>query len=701
MRKKTVMKTVAAACLMMAAVTQTVQAETGDGHFWLKLQEKNIGMDDAARHLGEWINVPEGTTFELIGDETDDLGIRHIRYRQYVDGYEVQSSMVILHGRNGVVTSANGVVMEQSAQPKVRRRAVARTGGNASMDDTDKMYLVETADGYRYAKCRYDPVLRADVYTDAETGEIVKALSLRHNLTETIQGRSLYSGTVPLTVGVQADGTYLTVDETRNIFTLDAHNAKSVDKEDYICGTTTDGKELYDRERYIKEQCSPFTIKDKLLTMTQLVEYTLDGISKQDDQFEELYMVVRNKKGEAMDKTKRFYASDLPVTIKPNVAGGPSAFCNFDDFGIEVWKYNYTGDDTRLDSIGMGTLAVGKHDWKTDVTTGHTLTVATGDPVADIHWGMQQTYDWYVNTVGRKSYDDKGGPIYNIIYASEHTPFIEMPYLDNAMAEFDPQYNCYVMEYGIGDGDEMSPVVAVDVLAHEFTHLVTHCTSDLEGRDFTSDYVTESAALNESFSDIMAICVKKTAKGSKAADNWMIGDEMMLKIPCVRDLSHKVESARVSPIYYRGKDWVDGADEHANCAVQNYWFYLLCEGSDGAGQGDKPVVDPIGIDKAVQVAYRSLTKYLTPKTNYVDARKGSLLAAADLYGEDSEYWDVEDAWDAVGVKEDTTPPTAIRNVSNDVKTAESKDWYNLQGQRIEKPSKEGVYIVNGKKVVVE
>ena len=42
--------------------------------------------------------------------------------------------------------------------------------------------------------------------------------------------------------------------------------------------------------------------------------------------------------------------------------------------------------------------------------------------------------------------------------------------------------------------------------------------------------------------------------------------------------------------------------------------------------------------------------------------------------------------------------TGIRELMNGV---ESDVWYNLKGQRIDTPTKKGLYILNGKKVVVK
>lgn len=693
-----------ASAVILAVMTTAAYAESSDGHFWLQLRDKNIQMDDATNHFAEWLNLPADATFQLLKDETDELGIRHLRYRQYVAGVEVQASMVMVHGRDGLVTSANGVVMEQAEQPKTIRRAPTRGSGQQTP------YLVKSPRGYRYAYLQYDFVTDADVYVDAETGKVLKSLPRKHTVKDTMQGRTLYSGTVPLTVSTLTDGRHLLTDSTRRIYTLNALNATDENMADYIIGKNEKGQDIYDRERYLHDMCTPFQTNDDFWKMLQVARVTLDTVEQQSDPFAEVYMMVRNKRGDTLVVSPSVYSSSLPATLSLNTKGGKSAFCNIDSFYVETWLYQYTADDVLLDRVGFSPLAVGQSIWNSGHTAGHIDVEVVGNPVVDIHWGMAQTYDWYKSVVGRDSYDGKGAPIYNIFLAPKYDLFIGMGKNggNNAFANFDPRFNCWVMEYDIGDGIKMSPVVTLDVLAHEFTHLVTESTAKLE-------YQGESGALNESFSDIMGISVKHAVKGSKAADNWLIGEEVMLQDPCMRDMSHRLPAETKQPVYYKGEDWIptdspkDDGGVHTNSGVQNYWFYVLCEGAQGGKfdnmmgpWGEGVVVNGIGMEKAVQIAYRNLTQYLSERSNYADARRGSLQAAADLYGEFSqEYESVDNAWYAVGVTGGDTPSTAIRALKKDNDAPVRNQWYSLQGQRIDTPTWQGIYIRNGKKIIIK
>jgi len=77
----------------------------------------------------------------------------------------------------------------------------------------------------------------------------------------------------------------------------------------------------------------------------------------------------------------------------------------------------------------------------------------------------------------------------------------------------------------------------------------------------------------------------------------------------------------------------------------------LSEGGSGVNDnGYSYSVTGLGIDQAEQIAYRNLSTYLTPTSEYFDARLGSIYGAIDLYGDNSQqFQSVVEAWNAVGV----------------------------------------------------
>ena len=276
-------------------------------------------------------------------------------------------------------------------------------------------------------------------------------------------------------------------------------------------------------------------------------------------------------------------------------------------------------------------------------------------PLFDAHWGMERTLDFYREKFNRDSYDGKGSIVYQIVNPKSDD-YVMSGLPSNAFAYNVPPYP---MIYGMGstfsDPEWMShsygPMVAIDVMAHEFSHLVI-----MRNGNNGLEYEGEPGALNESFADIMGITVKEYAKGE---NDWKIGSEIAIYSEAMRNMKEPQEGIALKcPDTYGGEYWVDPEDlnfdyggVHINSGVQNLWYYLICEGGTGINDLEHAYsVTGIGIDDGVQIAYRNLMYYLTPEANYEDARNGAIQSAIDLYEQDSQaHRSVVDAWYAVGV----------------------------------------------------
>ncbi|MBK7377948.1 MAG: M4 family metallopeptidase [Ignavibacteriales bacterium] len=249
-----------------------------------------------------------------------------------------------------------------------------------------------------------------------------------------------------------------------------------------------------------------------------------------------------------------------------------------------------------------------------------------------VHWATEGTYDYYWNIFSRDSYNNTGGTLYSYV-------------------SYDVNYNNAFwdgsrMTYGDGDGFWFSPLVGIDIIGHELTHGVTQYSANLL-------YADEPGALNESFSDIFGTAVEFYLEESTA--DWLIAEDCYLQPPYTL---RSMEEPNIAwqPDTYEGLYWInpggpDYGGVHTNSGVQNFWFYLLSVGGSGTNDnGDAYSVTGIGIDNASQIAYRSLTVYLTQTSNFHNARAGSINAATDLFGIGSQqYQSVIDAWNAVGV----------------------------------------------------
>ena len=375
-------------------------------------------------------------------------------------------------------------------------------------------------------------------------------------------------------------------------------------------------------------------------------------------------------------------------------------------------------DDSDLDDeeeVKYDTLAVttfvpdgsGKFEFSNERMTFTIEYEKAGDPVADIHWGMAQTLDYYKDVFGRESYDGQGSPVYNLVYnlSDDYDTMLGMSSQNAAALS---SQSPYPMMYGLGSMEALrtlSPVVELSVMAHEYTHIITDMTAKLE-------YQGESGALNESFSDIMGISVKKHVK--KGA-NWLIAEGVVLNYmqepyTNMRDMANpknSLDGKDPSPDTYEGEHWVvpetdddDNGGVHTNSGVQNKWYYLLTDG--GSGTNDKGTaydVTGIGIDKAQRIAYLTLTSYATMESDYAAIREASLEATTALYGASGqEAKTVADAWDAVGVA--GSPLTSIEKMYEN--ECQAGRIFDLQGRRLpELPTESGIYIVDGQKVIVK
>jgi Zn-dependent metalloprotease len=258
-----------------------------------------------------------------------------------------------------------------------------------------------------------------------------------------------------------------------------------------------------------------------------------------------------------------------------------------------------------------------------------TSTADNDDAAFDVHWGLEATYDYYLNTHGRTSFDDMGAHIDGYAhYTYNYT---------NAFWDGTAFY------FGDGDPNEgFTPLTSMDVVAHEYTHAVTQYSAGLE-------YQGESGALNESYSDIFGVVMDYETNPLTA--NFFMGELINNEGVVFRDMTNP--NLTLGPDTYLGLYWDPFEEVHTNSQVMNHWFYLLCNGGTGTNDvGDSFGVVSIAMDAAADIAYRALTTYLTPTSNYSEAREFTIQSAIDLFGACSEeVIQVTNAWYAVGIGE--------------------------------------------------
>ncbi len=216
---------------------------------------------------------------------------------------------------------------------------------------------------------------------------------------------------------------------------------------------------------------------------------------------------------------------------------------------------------------------------------------------------LGDTYNYYKNNFNRDGYNNNGGPINTYVHIPTFNDFI-----------------CPNAAWTGSDGDIIfcDGLVANDVLAHEYTHIVTGSTANLM-------YKTQSGALNESVSDIFGYALDP--------DDWTMGEDTTLGV--IRRMDDPTQSKQPQPdrlfssLYYCGS--LDNGGVHKNNGVLIKAFYLMTAG----GTFNGCTISGISKEKSHPIVYRALTTYLTQQSNFKAAYTALLQACSDLYQADS------------------------------------------------------------------
>lgn len=303
----------------------------------------------------------------------------------------------------------------------------------------------------------------------------------------------------------------------------------------------------------------------------------------------------------------------------------------------------------QMDTVKRVKVYTANNQWLTDAQLPGTFVCGYGsasDPNCTVTTDLDargaftntsKTYDYYYQTFGRDSYDGAGAELRSTVH-----------YGNNYKNAF---WNGVQMVFG--DGDLFAR--AFDVVAHELTHGVIQETADLI-------YEHQPGALNESFSDVMAVFAGCSTSTGQADCDWLMGET--LNMGTLRRLD--------DPGYYGDPDhwseylWlpleVDQGGVHINSGIPNKAAYLLTAGGTYYGI----TVSGLGYTRTEQIYYRALAHYLTTYSDFSAARAALYASCRDLigsYGITQSHCDqVLNAWAAVGFGSSAVPPPGPHRV---------------------------------------
>jgi Zn-dependent metalloprotease len=256
------------------------------------------------------------------------------------------------------------------------------------------------------------------------------------------------------------------------------------------------------------------------------------------------------------------------------------------------------------------------------------------------HDGAGVVYDYYAKTFKRDAIDGQGGAMVSTVHFGSDPADAE-----NAAWVGEAQQMIY------GDGGRIfKPLTyGLDVIGHEFTHGIIDGTAGLV-------YEGQSGALNESYADIFGVMIDRA--------NWTVGEQVVkpgaFPMPYLRSLEDPSAGGNYDPNQpLRGIGQPTTMDEYANLPLSrradNGGVHI---NSGIPSHAAYLIAQAISREKAEQIFYRTVTQYLTPESDFLDAGNATARAATDLYGQ-AEVDAVRNGFTQVGINiggVDTAPP---------------------------------------------
>ena len=627
--------------------------------------------------------ITSNDTLTLLKKEQDDIGFTHYRFQQQFNRIPLDGVQFLLHEKNGKLTSANGnfysglninTTASISKQEAIQK-AIQFVGAEKYLWDNPKEeqflktikkdvnatyspkaeLVIAPVNGiyvnenfrlcYRvniFSEIPYDNV---DVYIDAQTGETINKIGKIAHGDVVGTANTLYSGTKTISMKNNA-GTYTLEETERPILTGNMRNSRNFSN---VVDFTNNSSNWTAKEMVL----SSITISSVNNNWIDALENASNG-GKPD-----VYIQVKDENNNVIWSSMNKKLNDVftfPITIKSSVYLPQNS-----QYTLNIYDYDSPSSSQLLGSFNINTTT-GNSLYSSNGTTGSIFIDAKNSPGLDAHWGAEIVYDYFKIKHNRNSYDNSGGTILSVV----HKNLISTENFSNANAS----WNGINMNYGDGDSDE-GPQSALDVCGHELTHAVIQYSSGLI-------YQAESGALNESFADIFGTAIEfydsplANYTFSEKTFFQSGGFTRSLKEPKLKAQPNTYKSPLLTNGYWANTmdTTNDEGGVHTNSGVQNYWFYLLCEGENNNKTndlGNTYSVSGIGIEKSAKIAYRNLVYYLTPNSTYKSAYIGSLIAVEDLYPTvngvySQEYNSVRQAWYAVGLG--SNPAFSCEGITN-------------------------------------
>lgn len=298
---------------------------------------------------------------------------------------------------------------------------------------------------------------------------------------------------------------------------------------------------------------------------------------------------------------------------------------------------NTRGAPIHTKNLQNNTTVIGNAVELIDIDNNWTAAEHAGnndDMGLDVHWALQEIYDYFIAEHGINSFDDDGEPIRAFIRYGNNQPSRDNAFWNQTLD---------VLLFGQGE-DTFDPLASLDVVAHEYGHGI----ADFQvGWGNTFDQV----AFEEGLSDIWAAIIEYEINPNQV---WRAGEQVAKNYPYIRNFEDPEDpNARTRMAdTYQNSIYNNATFVHERGGIFSHWFYLLVNGGSGTNDNnDHYSISGVGMDRGADLIVEAVFNgYQTGTTTYPAIRTSMITAAEAIFCENSPTVKaVTDAWYAVGV----------------------------------------------------
>jgi Zn-dependent metalloprotease len=280
----------------------------------------------------------------------------------------------------------------------------------------------------------------------------------------------------------------------------------------------------------------------------------------------------------------------------------------FDEkLNVVTFDFGFRDPQVELSKL-PGKSLINPPDWAGEAVSAHANAAAVASFLRDV--------------LKRNNIDNQGGALVSTVncVVVANNPLGQKQWLNAFWTPVKRQ-----MVYGqVLHGQTLrSLAVNLDVVGHEMFHGVTNDTSRLE-------YLNESGALNESYSDIFGILISNSDKPNIKDWDFQLGENLTANDKPLRDLSKPSRFNQPEHMNNFVVTTKDFGGVHINSGIHNFAAFKIMTARDSQ---QRFLFTPTEL---AAIFYISLTQHLSRASGFSASRRGVTLAAQTLFRNDPE-----------------------------------------------------------------